>query len=451
MPSSLRLAAIFAALCSVSAVRAANTAEPGPYAVGFTSFTALDPTRNAASGGRPVPIAVFYPVDWESIGPGTSPALYARNPFAPSQHFLSIHLEAYGIDAAWQEPPPSAQGPFPALIHSPGARAPWHAQIFVATRLASHGFVVAIVTHYGAAVFPGEPRHHLAQLLVDRPRDMSFALDSLLARNATGGDLLRGLVDPGRVAAGGHSVGGYGAITLASGADRVCDLADEPGVPAPPETCVANAPDPRFGALLLLDASNQFLHFYELSRVEIPSIGIGEDYETLRMLDAATASWQARQHAAFSGHPAYRVDVMNTRHTPSFTNRCEMTLAERDLGFLTPAQVAARWAAFDCATAGVTPYSVAHAIVNRYAVAFLKTALAGEPGYGAMLTPGFALIHEPDAQFFVTEKRTAGPPEGDWPGEFWYFTTQPGNDRARAPMDADVVMPLGLVDVEAAD
>jgi len=60
----------------------------------------------------------------------------------------------------------------------------------------------------------------------------------------------------------------------------------------PPWTRAASAPDPRIKAIVTLDGSNQVLHFAELTRVQVPALGIGEEWN-------AVMDWQARQHAAF--------------------------------------------------------------------------------------------------------------------------------------------------------
>ena len=55
----------------------------------------------------------------------------------------------------------------------------------------------------------------------------------------------------------------------------------------------------------------------------------------------------------------------------------------------------------------------------EYAIAFLKTNLAGEPGYQRILTPGWALTREDNIEFFVTE-----PAPGSNSDEFRYFPHQ---------------------------
>ena len=82
---------------------------------------------------------------------------------------------------------------------------------------------------------------------------------------------------------------------------------------------------------------------------------------------------------------------------------------------------------------GVIPFAEAHRLVNKYAVAFLKTELAREPGYQDVLTPGYALTREPGVEFFVTEKQSPQSIDGEWwPDRFIYFPHQPGSWKARA-------------------
>lgn len=55
---------------------------------------------------------------------------------------------------------------------------------------------------------------HIAQGMYNRPLDLSFALSRLLEANRLAGHLLHGLTQPNRIAASGHSLGGYAALVL---------------------------------------------------------------------------------------------------------------------------------------------------------------------------------------------------------------------------------------------
>jgi predicted dienelactone hydrolase len=124
---------------------------------------------------------------------------------------------------------------------------------------------------------------------------------------------------PDLVAAAGHSLGGYTTLTLASGDDAVCvgttfdtnpqptpcnAIQDQGGSPIP------TLPDPRIRAIVTLDAGNPLLYFSELARIAVPSLSIGESVEA----PGWTAFFPARQHAAMSGDPKYRVDVVGAVH-----------------------------------------------------------------------------------------------------------------------------------------
>ena len=186
----------------------------GPYPVGFTSFVVADESRD----GRLVPVYVWYPADPDGIDGATEEAMYPLDPFhAGAPEAPSSAFEAQGLDPAYQEPEPAA-GPFAIVLHSPG----WGGNAYtdahyIGTGLASQGFVVASMTHWGDQStfgFSGEPLFHLALSSFDRPRDMSFALDALLAKNSDVEDVLFGAMNPGQVIASGWSLGGYAAMVL---------------------------------------------------------------------------------------------------------------------------------------------------------------------------------------------------------------------------------------------
>lgn len=399
----------------------------GPYEVGFTSFVIHDASR----GDRAIPLYVWYPANADAIDETSPEAMYPLDPFHPGRFpdAPSSAFEAYGLERAYQAPEPAA-GPFPLVMFSPG----WQGSAYtdghyIGTGLASRGFIVAATTHWGdqATVQPDEPLDHLALAILNRPRDVSRALDVMLQKNGNGDDLLFGTMDPSRIVASGWSIGGYTAMVLAGGDDQVCDLADLfPGWPVPPETCVPSFPDPRISMIIPLDGSNQLLHFYELARVGVPVLAMGEEWN-------AMGDWQARQHAAFTGHPAYRVDVLNTNH-PSFSNTCPGWSVMDDYGVLPPGL--ADWVNDEYCPPGITDGFEVRRIVVKYMTAFLT-------GNQSILTPGHALGREPNVEFFVTEKTSPNAVDDDWPDLYVYFQHQPGTAHANA---AAALTALGVKD-----
>jgi hypothetical protein len=231
---------------------------------------------------RPIPVHLFYPAD---VGSSTIPAIYPLDQihfaFPPFLTF-SMEWEAQGIDPAYQEPPLSGDGPFPLVLFSPGWGMSALSGLYIGTRLASHGLLVALIYHYGDGAAFYEPFDNLAVAAVNRPLDVSFTLTELLERNRTAGDLIYQSIDPGKVAASGWSLGGYAAMVLAAGDDQVCDKPMEMGEPGVPEsTCIASPVGERIRAIIPLDGSTQLLYFDELARITVPTLGIGQEWSTL--------------------------------------------------------------------------------------------------------------------------------------------------------------------------
>jgi hypothetical protein len=229
-------------------------------------------------------------------------------------------------------------------------------------------------------------------------------------------------------------------MALAAGDDSVCDKFLEGGFPdTPAETCVPTLPDPRIAAIVPLDGSTQLLWFDELARIEVPTMGIGQEWSTLEAVFGPDfASWQARLHAASQGHPCYRVDVQDALHS-SFSNFCEAAYVLFDKGIIDGATLDYYVGSYCSAQ---IPTSEAYRLITKYMIAFLKKNLAGEPGYQSVLTPGYANTTEPDIEFFATEKGNPVSNDEDWPGYYMYFMHQPGSGQAMAAKDSDELLPV---------
>jgi len=272
---------------------------------------------------------------------------------------------------------------------------------------------------------------------IDRTRDIQYLMTRLVADSQQSGNLLSGAIRADQIAVSGQSWGGLAALALAGGDDRSCDF-DVPGLDPnliPPETCVPILPDPRIKAIVLLDPANlYFLHHAEMARIKIPSMIIGQEWNTLESAQRNEESLLARPHSAIQGHPNYRVDIANYQHM-SFSSACASINVLRELNGdeATDAELKRI-----CPKEPTPPDEIGN-LVTRYMVAFLKTVLERKIGYKEILTTGYALENEPLIEFFETEQ--GSPDETVEESYFSYFKHQPGTERAKALKDPVLAAP----------
>jgi dienelactone hydrolase len=393
---------------------ASDLTKPGPYAVGHVSYMLSDTSIYS----RPVFVSVWYP---GSITATTSPAQYLLDPWSSSAiGSTSTEWETLGYDSAYEGPSPSTSGPFPLIVLSPGWGGYYEGYLYIGTRLASHGFVVAVIGH-------SESDGTLVEAMFNRPRDVSFAITELLLKNNALGELLQGVIDPARIASSGHSLGGYVAYVLAGGDETVCDDVWDAtyagaSLPYPQFTCAPTPSDSRIGAIVSLDGSSQYLRYDELAKISVPSLILGETVEHSGITDLSyfpppqpsdpnIGLWIARPHAAISHRDSYRVDIKIANHL-SFTNYCGGI--DGGSGGLCAAS-----GTFDPKNNRAT-----HQIVTTYMLAFLNTYF-GRENDAWMLTSSYAVQNQPQAEFFDSEECDAPPPtDASLPSQD-YYTYQP--------------------------
>jgi dienelactone hydrolase len=169
------------AVTAPALAQAVRSAPEGSYAVGVRTLTL---GRGTA---RPLPVTIWYPAD----GRPSSAASFA--PAATS-------------GARPQRNVPVANGRFPLVLFSHGLYSlpELHAQL--TTRWAAAGFVVA------APTYPHTNRRatHFSRADVrNQPADAWRVIQQVLRLDAVGGDPFAGHLDGTRVAAAGHSAGGF--------------------------------------------------------------------------------------------------------------------------------------------------------------------------------------------------------------------------------------------------
>jgi len=387
--------------------------QPGPFNVGVMMFSA------AMTDGRTTRVQVFYP----TAGPVDCAMRYRIDylaGFYELQSPLCAHANAQAVP-----------GSFPLVVHDhggpgPGADFQRVAQVPVHEIMASHGFVTAVAVHSGNPVV--------------RVRDLTLVIDTLLARNATGGDPLAGSIDPARIGISGISAGAAAAIGAAAGIEAA-------GVPA----------DLRIKAMVVYEPGLEY-SLDDASRIAIPYLVMGGSQSRYGL--AVPALFDATAQAL------PRIYVLNpsATHLSYWTSMCEEVDQTREAALLADAALpeplttrvatnpsAAR--AFDlwnmgqilfgllgsgagsgrnfCDRVGVNsirsldaspqdgftdspPFLPIDAVtlnpvipaeilvpqIKLHTVAFWKTFLEGDHRYMRYLTPGYARSHRLEARVF---------------------------------------------------
>ena len=172
--------------------------EPDEYAVGRFDRVVVDPTRPTAADparnlpdrpDRTLPVIVLYPAEGEPTADG----------------------------APVQDAPPLDDG-FPLVVFSHGVTASGESYLFLLQRWAKAGYVVAAPT-FPLSSGPGGQIGAYSE----QPDDVHAVTDELLAAADDPADPLHGVIDGGRTAVAGHSLG---AITTIGAAFNSCCALD---------------------------------------------------------------------------------------------------------------------------------------------------------------------------------------------------------------------------------
>ncbi|WLH50228.1 alpha/beta hydrolase family protein [Pseudomonas tolaasii] len=157
-------------------------AEESP--VGFRTATLPDVQNN-----RPLQLVVWYPAATTA-----KPELIADT---------VVFVGAPGVPDA-----PPAAGAHPLVVLSHGYGGNWGKQVWLASALAHKGYIVAAVNHPGTTTKDRNPE--VAAHVWKRPSDLSRAIDAVLAQPQQ-----FGAVENTRIAAIGHSLGGWTILEIA--------------------------------------------------------------------------------------------------------------------------------------------------------------------------------------------------------------------------------------------
>lgn len=242
---------------------AANAQQPEHYDAGI-----LDLEISDSAGRRPLSVSLWYPTH----APG------------PSMRF-GENAVFEGVTAA--PGAPLADGPFPLVLVSHGLDGNSLNQAWLARALAEAGFVVAAPNHPGTTTWDRDPE--MRSRLAERPRDLSRVIDAAFDHPDVGP-----AIDRQRIAAIGHSLGGWTVMALIGAAFDAprhagycaghpdspdCRFMRDAGIgdhPVHLADLVATDADPRIGAAIILDlAFTQGLAPTSLAGIRVPVLVIG--------------------------------------------------------------------------------------------------------------------------------------------------------------------------------
>ena len=296
-----------------------GTSDPGltgPYPVGVTELTF---ERNSTTTGEPrtLKTIIWYPAD-ES----------AKK--QPEDLMLKGVIDAKVT---------RENLPLPIIVFSHGSGGTPYQSTYYTRHLASHGFVVVAPPHPGNTLVDCLPCTDTAALLDsfrNRPDDITFVLDALLARSADPGSLFYNALDANRVGISGHSLGGLDTLRLAGS-------------------------DSRFAAALAMATPGMSRIALDGIEIEIPIMMMGGGLDTIAPLEEQQKYFDS---VGTDGPPHFLLVFPRGGHF-SYANVCVPALE------------------------GCGPDALdedrAHELINLYATAFFKTYVAGESGYESYL------------------------------------------------------------------
>jgi predicted dienelactone hydrolase len=339
--------------------RAAPPDSLGRHAAGLTTVEMVDPAR----AGRTLTVDIWYPADRRSDGPTAALDL------------VFTQLPLPGVLAS----PEAARGSSPLVVFSHGNGGVRFQSWFLMQALASHGFVVAAPDHAGNTALDtiAGTSDPIAVAAANRPRDVSFVIDQMLARDHDPADALYRRIDERHIAVAGHSFGGFTALATAGG-------------------FLDYQPDPRVDAIVPIAPATFGLTDEQLASIDVPTLLMGGTSDTVVPIEPGIV----RAWDLISGRPEYRVDLLAAGHN-SFTNVCDIRDAYVAAGVGQPILGFVEAQAEDGCAPELLSIDEAHRVADLYVVSFLTQELKRSSRYGRYLTTRYAERHDLPVELLV--------------------------------------------------
>lgn len=256
-------------------------------------------------------------------------------PTTPGAGPLSTAYNAV-VDA----PIDASGGPYPILMFSHGSCGYANQSTFLLPLVAARGYVVVATPHPGNTIFEfpacGTPSVQFDSAL-ERPNDIIFALDQMLAASGDPASPFFGVLDPSRVGMSGHSFGGFTTYLVVAADSRFrVALPMAPAVPGSPV-------------------------------LPVPSLSM------ISSEDSVVNNQATRDAYALATSPKYLVELAHTGHY-AYSNLC----------FPSP----------DCNPPVTLTQDEAHEAVERWVIPFLERYLRGDETFAAFFAasvPGATL------------------------------------------------------------
>jgi predicted dienelactone hydrolase len=348
----------------------------GTFGVGHTSFTAIDAMRD----NRSLLVDVWYPVDSEDRqeSPLTS------YPLGPG---IALRSKV-AVDGL----PVSSRENQTLLIFSHGYGGTHTQSVELMEILASHGFIIVSPEHTGNA----QPSNtdSFDEAAANRVPDISFLIDTMIARSEQAGDSFYNRLDSQRMGVVGHSFGGMTAVGVAAG-------------------WAGASPDQRVAAIVpisaVIDAKlqsdtrtspNAGFSAAQLASINVPVMLIGGTKDVGVFIENNSIAFEQLTNSP----KVYKVDIIGATHT-HFANVCAIGNLLIELGItqdswpVIGAQELLEPYAMTC-SADAFPIEDAIRLQNLFVVSFFKRHLLGDNGYDRYLSNEYAQS-EPAAEVSV--------------------------------------------------